>query len=165
MDVQSGGQAHSVPHTTLMHQHPTPIHLQCACRFSVTVQVLFTLRCSRYCASMCASVLLAAPAAQRLTHRVALILSPVSIFTLNPCVPSVRDSPAECESVLLFLQMAVGCLGPLVWQAAVEAALFHGHQQQRLRAGIPLERGSSAALYEWVQALLHPVLRPHFCDG
>ena len=120
-------------------------------RLSAVVQALLTLRCSRFCGLVCNSRPLVAPAAHRLTHGVARLLSPVSLATLHPAdlAPPASDPAAECEAVARFLQLSLGLLAPLAWQAATEASLFATHQRQRAAAGLPPEHGFDARLCEW----------------
>ena len=127
------------------------------------VQGVFALRCARFAPLMCGATPLAAPSSQRLTHQAARLLAPLSLFSLHPSglAPPASDPAAECCTVLRFLQLSMGLLAPLAWQAGVEAALFAAHQRQRQAAGLPPERGPSAALYELVGELRHPAVVPH----
>lgn len=116
------------------------------------VQALFTLNCSRHCPLVCGSRPLASPAAHSMTHRVAWLLSATSLVTLHPAelAPPASDPAAECVAVARFLQLTLGLLVPLAWQAATESALFAAHQRQRAAEGLPPERGVDAKLCKCV---------------
>lgn len=100
------------------------------------VQAVLALHCAHFAPLMCGTAPLAAPAAQRLTHGVAQLLAPLSVFSLHPAGPQLPpgDPEAECCTVLRFLQLTLGLLAPLAWQAAVEPALFASHQQVKAGA-------------------------------
>lgn len=100
------------------------------------VQAVLALHCAHFAPLMCGTAPLAAPTAQRLTHRVTQLLAPLSVFSLHPAGPQLPpgDPEAECCAMLRFLQLTLGLLVPVAWQAAVEPALFALHQQ--VRAGV-----------------------------
>jgi len=68
-----------------------------------------------------------------------------------------RAAPSPCEecaTLLSYLQLSIGLVGPALVQAVIEARLFAKHQQQRQQAGLPPEHGWHAGLYAVVLSLL-----------
>lgn len=104
-------------------------------------------------AGMCQALAAAHPATDGAVHATHGLLSALALPVPVPLVPLSRpriDPAAECGTMLAWLQLGCGVLAPLLWQAASEARLCARHQQQRRRAGLPLDASPQAAFYGWV---------------
>ena len=105
-------------------------------------------RCAR---QVCGAAALSHPAAQRATHRLYGLAGVLSRGLPLPLAWFVQPSAADqCTSLMAGMQFGLGALVPLLAGAQAEARLFQHHQLQRWRAGLPLERGAQAAVYDFV---------------
>jgi hypothetical protein len=98
---------------------------------------------------VCAANGLVCPVARRAQARLYGALSLLSYTLPLPVAPAAQpDPPAVCATLLAFFQLGLGVALPLLAVALAEARAFARHQQQRLAAGLALERGQHAAVYE-----------------
>lgn len=102
----------------------------------------------------CATPALASPAAQQLSQRAYRLLGTLRFSLLLPDSLPRLDPAGECAVLMTFTHIALGLVLPALVAALIEAALFHQHQQQRRRAGLPPESGWAAALYGTLYCLL-----------
>lgn len=124
---------------------------------ALPAHLLMALAFARHNADACASAALAAPAAARLTRRVAQALDAVRFWSFPlppPPLQPASGSGAECRAVLAYCQLVLGVAAPALAQACLEARLFAEHAEQRARAGLPPERGWQAALCRAVHGVV-----------
>lgn len=100
---------------------------------------------------ICAAPVLSHPRAQRATHALFGLLGMLSHMLPLPLTPWVTHTPAEeCAALLTFMQWSVGTAVPLLVSGFQEARLFQFHQLQRWQAGLPLESGWQASIYDFL---------------
>lgn len=102
------------------------------------------------------------PGVQRTAHALCQALALASIPLPMPLAP-LRPGPegeAEVCALLAFLQLSVGLLLPLMWEAASKARLLEQQQRQRAAARLPPERSADAWLCACVRAATGRGSRP-----
>lgn len=134
--------------------------------WSIATQAILVANAAAWVPTQCGASQLQAPALRGVSHLLHAALSPLRYATPLPSLSAVGlvpspGSAAECVTLLRFVQLTLGLLVPLVWQAVTDAALFSTHQRQRAAAGLPLQSGFSARLYGAVTDLCHLVARPY----
>ena len=109
----------------------------------------------RFTPRICGTAPLAHPARQRLTHLIYEWLRTLAFLLPQPLSVTVQHGAvAECATVIRFFQFGLGLLAPQLAAGLAEARLFQRHQQQRWQAGLPLERGVHAAVYDSIWWLM-----------
>lgn len=110
---------------------------------------------------MCTAAELASPEAEQLTsifYRALDLLSWAVPPLTGHGLVGLRTTPAadQCTAVLLFTQLSLGFVLPLLYQATQEVARFAQHQSQRRQCGLPPERGWQQRLYGTIAAVVRP---------
>lgn len=135
-------------------------------RLSLCVWLTVVGTSLRYTPNICRSASLAHPAAQRLTHHIDTWLGGLAYLMPHPVSVVVRHERSphlECVTVIRFLQFGLGLLAPQLVCATSEARLFQHHQQQRWQAGLSLEQGMQAAVYDALWWLMLGGSGAHVC--
>lgn len=112
--------------------------------WSVPLQLAAAAQVAYFNASLCSAASLSAPRAQALTHRMFALVD-AAHFELVPAPLPTLPPAVECQTLLLFQQLALGLAAPLVLQAVLEARLHEEHQEEREAAGLRRERGLQAS--------------------
>lgn len=139
---------------------PYAVMLHLCCRWATALAVTVAVVCSSHNPKMCTSAELAAPEAERLTavafQALDLLSWAVPPLTGHGLIGLRSGSPAadQCSTVLLFMQLSLGFVLPLLYQASQECQRWQQHQRQRCQCGLPLEGGWQRGLYGTVAAAL-----------
>lgn len=160
--------SHVLP--TLLHHLPSlplhPVRHQparlplCSCSLSVLSQLILVVTATRFDRHICTAASLCHPAAHRGIHRIYRAAASTACLTPLPLSVALAEPGAavECTTLLAWVQLCLGLLAPLLWQAVTEARAFQEHKQERRQAGLPPKdtgalAAAEAAVYDFVHAI------------
>ncbi|EFN52527.1 hypothetical protein CHLNCDRAFT_138937 [Chlorella variabilis] len=106
--------------------------------------------------------LISSPLMRHVTHAMYQLLCGLLMMVPLPVVRHARLSPvAKACAVMAWLQIGVGLVVPLLWEAVSEACLHSLHEQQLRHAGLPQRRGLQADAHRFVWSLTQEGSKAH----